>query len=76
MRQKPNVFTIRAWRFDPKRRAHRFRCQGCAKLIADGSDVVLEKRGRSSHGYHAECFTGLAAEAALARDDERLKRKE
>jgi hypothetical protein len=32
----------------------------------------VERRGRSSHGYHADCFNGLAAEAALARDAERM----
>jgi hypothetical protein len=72
MRPRSNVYTLRDWCYDPKRRAHRFRCQGCARVIDDHTDVVVERRGRSSHGYHADCFNGLAAEAALARDAERM----
>ncbi len=60
-------FTITNWTHNPARRKHRFRCQTCARVIADGSDVVIERRGRSSHGYHAECFTGLNREAVEAR---------
>ena len=72
MRRQSNVFTISNYAFDPKRRKHRFRCQGCHKVIMDGGNVTLERRGGSSHGYHAECFTGLTAEAALLRNEEWL----
>jgi hypothetical protein len=75
MKRAPTVFTVRAWVFDPKRRAHRFRCQGCAKIIQDGGDVVMERRGKSTHGYHAMCFTGLAAEAATLRSEEQRCRR-
>ena len=55
----------------PERRRHRWRCQTCSKLIADGSDVIVEKRAHGSHGYHVACFSGEGAEAALLRHVER-----
>lgn len=61
------VIAIDGWVHNPKRRKARFRCQHCSCLIADGSDIVIERRPGGAHGYHAEHFTGLNAEAALAR---------
>lgn len=72
MKLRPNIFTIEGWQHNPARRKSRFRCQGCAKLVDDGSTLVIERRGKSSHGYHAECFHGAAADAALERQAERL----
>jgi hypothetical protein len=65
-RQITTVFEITNWKHEPAKRGHRFRCQGCMKLIADGSDVTIEKRPGGAHGYHSACFKGLNAEAALA----------
>jgi hypothetical protein len=70
MKPRATVIEITGWVHDPKRRGARFRCQGCAKLIADGSDIVIERRHAGAHGYHAGCFKGEAAEAALARQAE------
>ena len=62
------IFEIKNWSHDPKRRKHRFRCMECDKIISDGTDVVIERRGKSSHGYHKQCFgSGLSSQAALAR---------
>jgi hypothetical protein len=72
MKLRSNIIAIENWSHDKARRKSRFRCNACSKLVADGSALVIERRGTSSHGYHAECFNGPAAEAALARDAERL----
>lgn len=73
MKLRPNIFTIANYRFDPKRRKHRFRCQACCKAVADGEALTVERRGKSSHGYHADCFeTSVAGAAAIAREVERL----
>ena len=73
MLPRPNILTIRKWVHDPKRRKSRFRCQGCGKLVADGSTLMVERRGASSHGYHADCFyTSAAGQAALERDCDHL----
>lgn len=73
MKPRPNLFTVSNWTHDPKFRTSRFRCQTCACVIADGGDVVIERRGKSSHGYHAECFAkgGPAATAARLREEAR-----
>lgn len=73
MLPRPNVITIRDWVHDPKRRKSRFRCQGCAKIIEDGAMLVIERRGKTSHGYHSDCFHASSAGAsARSRDYERL----
>lgn len=72
MKPRSNLITILGWVHNPKRRAHRFRCQGCARIIADGSDIIIERRGGSSHGYHQRCFTSMAGHAAALRDQEHL----
>lgn len=70
---RPNIFTIENWVHDPKRRKHRFRCAECQKLVDDGTTLIVERRGTSSHGYHGDCFhTGQAGAAAAAREFERL----
>lgn len=70
MRPCPNIFAIENWIHNPARRKSRYRCQGCSKLVADGSHLVVERRGKASHGYHNECFDGFAGQAALAREAE------
>ena len=64
--------TIANWSHNPARRKSRFRCQACAKLVADGTTLVIERRGKSSHGYHADCFDGASGQAAMAREAERM----
>lgn len=72
MKARSNIFTINNWVFNSSKRSHRFRCQVCSKLIEDGSTVTIERRGKSSHGYHIECFNdSFAGQAALARENER-----
>lgn len=72
MQPRPNIFTINNWAFNPSKRSHRFRCQVCSRLIEDGSTLTVERRGKASHGYHAECFnSSLAGQAALARENDR-----
>lgn len=61
MKPAPRIFTIRNWTHDPKRRLHRWRCQECMSVIKNGCDVVVERRGRSSHGYHLTCFEAAVA---------------
>jgi hypothetical protein len=70
MKPRATVIAITNWSHDPKRRGARFRCQTCSKLIADGSDIVIERRQGGAHGYHSECFIGASAAAALARQAE------
>jgi len=71
MKPLPRIFTITGWTHDPHRRKHRWRCQGCQRVIEDGSDVTVERRGRASHGYHSECFkTSSGGYAARLRDHE------
>ena len=57
MNRPARVFTIENWHHDPKRRKHRWRCQECQRIIDDGHDVTVERRGNSSHGYHRSCFS-------------------
>lgn len=72
MKLRSNIITIKDWHFNPAKRSHRFRCQGCGKLVEDGSALVIERRGKTSHGYHADCFEGSSAgKAALVREAER-----
>ena len=72
MRLRSNIITIPNWTFNAAKRKHRFRCQVCAKLVGDGSTLIIERRGKSSHGFHADCFDGsFEAVAALAREAER-----
>ena len=63
------AFRITDWSHNPARRKHRFRCQVCDRIIGDGADVVIEKRGKSSHGYHTDCFKdgGIFRDAVVAR---------
>lgn len=70
----PRLIRIDDWRHEPRKRRRRFRCQECQRLIGDGTRVVIERRGKSSHGYHAACFDAALAgprpsnaKAALAR---------
>jgi hypothetical protein len=58
-------FRISNWVHNPARRKHRWRCVNCGRLVQDGSDVVVEKRGTrinsggygmGSLGFHAECW--------------------
>ena len=50
------VFNIANWTHNPAKRKARFRCQECACIIEDGNDILIERRGKSSHGYHTDCF--------------------
>lgn len=72
MTTNKTVIELTNWVHNPRLRKRRFRCQTCMRLIADGSDVVIERRPRGAHGYHADCFTGMNARAALARQAERV----
>lgn len=65
------LFSIKNWQHNPHRRKHRFRCQQCQIIIKDGSDLVIEKRGKSSHGYHLACFCKQdQSRGAIARNPE------
>lgn len=75
MRPTPLKFEIQNWTHNPAKRKSRFRCQGCAKLIADGSTVVIERRPGGAHGYHKHCLTGLSLEAVEGRNKEHMEKK-
>ncbi len=76
MKPRPTVFRIQGWVHNPRIRKSRFRCQHCSRLIADGSNVVLERRPGGTHGYHAECFeAGSAGQAAMSRNQEHMEGK-
>jgi len=75
MRPTPLKIEIPNWIHNPAKRKHRFRCQGCAKLIADGSTVIIERRPGGAHGYHKDCLTGHSLAAVNGRNDEHIERK-
>ena len=68
------LFQIKNWQHNPRRRKHRFRCQQCSKIIEDGLDIVIERRGKSSHGYHVSCFCKQdESRGAIARNPEKAQ---
>ena len=73
MKLRSNIFAIENWVYNPARRKCRYRCQTCMKLVPDGSHLVVERRGKTSHGYHSDCFnSSFEGVAALARETERM----
>ena len=73
MKPRSNIIRIDDWTFNPAKRAHRFRCAACSKLVEDGTDLVLERHGKRSTGWHAHCFDNTEFGAlAKQREAERL----
>ncbi len=71
-------FRISNWAHDPSKRKHRWRCSTCGRIIQDGSDVVVERRGsrtRRGHwgqswamgslGFHGDCWDNADGDAGV-----------